>query len=83
MEANKSALSWFLLSLVFLSLRLELTQCNVGYDRKALVINGQRKILFSGSIHYPRSTPQVFIFLFYFLIMNTHLKFLLGNVVFV
>lgn len=59
MEADKSALSWFLLSLVFLSLRLELTQCNVGYDRKALVINGQRKILFSGSIHYPRSTPQM------------------------
>ncbi|GMN55741.1 hypothetical protein TIFTF001_024859 [Ficus carica] len=59
MEVNSSALSWFLLSLVFLSLRLELTQCNVGYDRKALVINGQRKILFSGSIHYPRSTPQM------------------------
>lgn len=59
MEANKSGLTWFLLSLVLLSLSLELTQCNVGYDRKALVINGQRKLFFSGSIHYPRSTPQM------------------------
>lgn len=33
--------------------------CNVSYDRKALLINGQRRILFSGSIHYPRSTPEV------------------------
>ena len=26
------------------------------YDRKPLIINGQRRIPFSGSIHYPRST---------------------------
>ncbi|CAJ2667731.1 unnamed protein product [Trifolium pratense] len=32
---------------------------NVTYDRTSLVINGQHKILFSGSIHYPRSTPQM------------------------
>jgi hypothetical protein len=31
----------------------------VTYDRKAVLINGQRRILFSGSIHYPRSTPEV------------------------
>lgn len=31
----------------------------VTYDRKGLIINGQRRILFSGSIHYPRSTPEV------------------------
>ncbi|KAM0873147.1 hypothetical protein ACQ4PT_038264 [Festuca glaucescens] len=31
----------------------------VTYDKKAVVINGQRKILFSGSIHYPRSTPEM------------------------
>lgn len=35
---------------------------NVTYDDRSLIINGHRKILFSGSIHYPRSTPQVFIF---------------------
>lgn len=36
--------------------------CNasVSYDNKAIKINGQRKILISGSIHYPRSTPEVF-----------------------
>ncbi|RYR09217.1 hypothetical protein Ahy_B05g077368 [Arachis hypogaea] len=32
---------------------------SVTYDHKAIVVNGQRKILFSGSIHYPRSTPQI------------------------
>ncbi|KAH7566338.1 hypothetical protein JRO89_XS08G0140000 [Xanthoceras sorbifolium] len=37
----------------------QLIQCSVTYDRKAIVINGQRRILFSGSIHYPRSTPDM------------------------
>ncbi|WCJ43523.1 Beta-galactosidase [Euphorbia peplus] len=31
----------------------------VTYDRKAILINGQRRLLFSGSIHYPRSTPDM------------------------
>lgn len=31
----------------------------VTYDGRSLIIDGQRKILLSGSIHYPRSTPQV------------------------
>lgn len=31
----------------------------VTYDRKALVVNGRRRILLSGSIHYPRSVPEV------------------------
>ena len=35
---------------------------NVTYDGRSLIIDGQHKILFSGSIHYPRSTPQVFIY---------------------
>ncbi|XP_051131555.1 beta-galactosidase-like [Andrographis paniculata] len=30
---------------------------NVSYDGKAFIINGKRRILVSGSIHYPRSTP--------------------------
>ncbi|KAG7599608.1 Galactose-binding-like domain superfamily [Arabidopsis suecica] len=35
-------------------------QCStVTYDKKAIVINGHRKILLSGSIHYPRSTPEM------------------------
>ncbi|KAH9757097.1 Beta-galactosidase 16 [Citrus sinensis] len=32
---------------------------NVTYEGRSLIINGHRKILFSGSIHYPRSTPQM------------------------
>ncbi|KAG5050111.1 hypothetical protein JHK85_011214 [Glycine max] len=31
----------------------------VTYDGRSLIIDGQRKILFSGLIHYPRSTPQM------------------------
>ncbi|KMZ61759.1 Beta-galactosidase, family GH35 [Zostera marina] len=45
---------WFLL-LVFLT---EI-ECTVKYDAKSIVINGQRRILISGSIHYPRSTPEM------------------------
>ena len=32
---------------------------NVTYDHRALVIDGVRRVLVSGSIHYPRSTPDV------------------------
>ncbi|XP_052114199.1 beta-galactosidase 6 isoform X2 [Arachis duranensis] len=32
----------------------------VTYDGRSLIIGGHRKILFSGSIHYPRSTPQAY-----------------------
>ena len=32
---------------------------NVTYDHRALVIDGKRRVLVSGSIHYPRSTPEV------------------------
>uniref|UniRef100_A0A9I9DA76 Beta-galactosidase n=1 Tax=Cucumis melo TaxID=3656 RepID=A0A9I9DA76_CUCME len=32
---------------------------SVTYDHKAIIINGRRRILISGSIHYPRSTPQM------------------------
>nr|XP_018676451.1 PREDICTED: beta-galactosidase 7 isoform X1 [Musa acuminata subsp. malaccensis] len=31
---------------------------DVTYDGRALMINGTRRLLFSGSIHYPRSTPE-------------------------
>ncbi|NP_001265904.1 beta-galactosidase 5-like precursor [Cicer arietinum] len=37
----------------------QLIHCSVTYDRKAIIINGQRRILISGSIHYPRSTPEM------------------------
>ncbi|XP_021887024.1 beta-galactosidase 8 [Carica papaya] len=31
----------------------------VTYDQRALVIDGKRRVLISGSIHYPRSTPEM------------------------
>ncbi|XP_038697947.1 beta-galactosidase-like [Tripterygium wilfordii] len=31
----------------------------VEYDSNAIIINGERKIIFSGAIHYPRSTPEM------------------------
>ncbi|XP_058755763.1 beta-galactosidase 3-like [Vicia villosa] len=37
----------------------QLINSTVTYDRKSILINGQRRILFSGSIHYPRSTPDM------------------------
>ncbi|XP_047162343.1 beta-galactosidase 13-like [Vigna umbellata] len=36
-----------------------MTAQNVTYDGKSLFINGRRELLFSGSIHYPRSTPDM------------------------
>ncbi|GFS42761.1 glycosyl hydrolase family 35 protein [Actinidia rufa] len=32
---------------------------NVTYDARSLIIDGQRELLFSGSVHYPRSTPEM------------------------
>ncbi|KAK4419298.1 Beta-galactosidase [Sesamum alatum] len=32
---------------------------DVSYDGRALKIDGQRRIIISGSIHYPRSTPEM------------------------
>ncbi|WOL17238.1 beta-galactosidase 11-like [Canna indica] len=34
-------------------------QLGVTYDRRSLFINGKRELLFSGDIHYPRSTPAM------------------------
>jgi hypothetical protein len=39
-------------------------QVGVTYDERSLIINGKRELLFSGSIHYPRSTPDVIIMFF-------------------
>ncbi|XP_076914228.1 beta-galactosidase 3-like [Bidens hawaiensis] len=57
--AASSASKWVYLVCISLVLCIELTQCIVTYDKKSLIFNGQRRILFSGSIHYPRSTPQM------------------------
>ncbi|KAL1569511.1 Beta-galactosidase 3 [Salvia divinorum] len=34
-------------------------KCSVTFDTKALIINGKRRILIYGSIHYPRSTLEM------------------------
>ncbi|KAJ4787145.1 Beta-galactosidase [Rhynchospora pubera] len=47
------------LSLVILSFSHSSYGDNVTYDHRALVINGVRRVLISGSIHYPRSTPEM------------------------
>jgi beta-galactosidase len=46
---------------VFLAAALLASAANaaVSYDHRSLVINGRRRILISGSIHYPRSAPEV------------------------
>ncbi|KAL5730081.1 hypothetical protein ACHQM5_002952 [Ranunculus cassubicifolius] len=31
----------------------------VSYDHRAIVINGERRVLLSGSVHYPRTTPDM------------------------
>ncbi|KAG7969843.1 hypothetical protein I3843_07G053100 [Carya illinoinensis] len=60
MEINSvSKLVLFCVLVWFLSLGFRPIHCGVTYDKKAIVINGQRRILFSGSIHYPRSTPEM------------------------
>ncbi|KAK6153598.1 hypothetical protein DH2020_013237 [Rehmannia glutinosa] len=45
--------------LVLLSSWVSFGEASVSYDHKAISVNGQRKILISGSIHYPRSTPEM------------------------
>ncbi|XP_019165946.1 PREDICTED: beta-galactosidase 5-like isoform X2 [Ipomoea nil] len=54
-----AAKDWVLLCLVVILGSAQLIHCSVSYDRKSLIINGQRRILLSGSIHYPRSTPEI------------------------
>ncbi|XP_074580440.1 beta-galactosidase 15-like [Curcuma longa] len=49
----------FLVSLLFFCLCSSAAAANVTYDGRAIIIDGQRKLLVSGSIHYPRSTAQM------------------------
>ncbi|KAI3712856.1 hypothetical protein L1987_71424 [Smallanthus sonchifolius] len=55
----KWVLKWVLLFLIANQLGHQLIHCSVTYDSKSIVINGERRILISGSIHYPRSTPEM------------------------
>ncbi|OAP01355.1 BGAL2 [Arabidopsis thaliana] len=51
--------AWIILAILCFSSLIHSTEAVVTYDHKALIINGQRRILISGSIHYPRSTPEM------------------------
>ncbi|WRX33504.1 Glycoside hydrolase 35 [Theobroma cacao] len=53
-----SRVTVFMLWLLFSSWVFSVS-ATVSYDSKAIIINGRRRILLSGSIHYPRSTPQM------------------------
>ncbi|KAL3625364.1 hypothetical protein CASFOL_030818 [Castilleja foliolosa] len=48
-----------LLLLVLLTLGFDSVKSTISYNDKGFSINGNRKILISGSIHYPRSTPDM------------------------
>lgn len=69
-----SVSKWFFLLCMLVFIGCGLVKCSVSYDKKALIINGQRRILISGSIHYPRSTPEVLkrkpFFLFFYFFVN-------------
>ncbi|EEF42123.1 beta-galactosidase, putative [Ricinus communis] len=58
---SKMVCMLFWLGFAFLSMAIITVQGkagNVTYDGRSLIINGEHRILFSGSIHYPRSTPE-------------------------
>ncbi|KAL4378833.1 hypothetical protein GQ457_02G017840 [Hibiscus cannabinus] len=55
-------MGWWWIYVLVVALLVNTTKAgegNVSYDGRSLIINGQRKLLFSGSIHYSRSTPQI------------------------
>ncbi|KAL9272727.1 Beta-galactosidase 8-like protein [Drosera capensis] len=60
MRGRETARAMLAEVIIFLSV-LTMTSfgANVTYDHRALVIDGNRRLLISGSIHYPRSTPEM------------------------
>ncbi|XP_010521259.1 PREDICTED: beta-galactosidase 6 [Tarenaya hassleriana] len=60
MESGRAGLLWAIgVFLVLIGGGGAAAAGRVTYDGRSLIIDGQRKLLFSGSIHYPRSTPQM------------------------
>ena len=49
----------FILLFTAFSLFMPSFSVDVSYDGRSLKIDGKPKIILSGSIHYPRSTPEV------------------------
>eukprot|EP00258_Populus_trichocarpa_P013592 XP_002324727.3 beta-galactosidase 7 [Populus trichocarpa] len=48
-----------ILLIASLALLCSSSAITVDYDSNAVIINGERKIIFAGAIHYPRSTPEM------------------------
>ncbi|KAL3614665.1 Beta-galactosidase 3 [Castilleja foliolosa] len=60
MNINSVSSKWAFWACIVLFLGCGLVQCDVvTYDRKTLRVNNTSRILFSGAIHYPRSTPEM------------------------
>ncbi|WZY79690.1 hypothetical protein YC2023_026074 [Brassica napus] len=61
--SGRVASCWILVAMVVVlstaSAGGDTAEKGVTYDGRSLIIDGQRKLLFSGSIHYPRSTPEM------------------------
>lgn len=55
-----------LATLFFFTLAPWATASKVTYDGRAIIIDGKHRLLVSGSIHYPRSTAQVYLFIFFY-----------------
>lgn len=60
MAVHKEMLTVVILSiLAFIATADEGGKSGVTYDGRSIIISGKRELLFSGSIHYTRSTPEV------------------------
>ncbi|RID76919.1 hypothetical protein BRARA_B03868 [Brassica rapa] len=63
MMSGRVASCWILVAMVVVlstaSAGGDTAEKGVTYDGRSLIIDGQMKLLFSGSIHYPRSTPEM------------------------
>ena len=52
-------MTWALLLLSLTLVNFAINTLEVSYDSRAITIYGKRKVLFSSSIHYPRSSCEV------------------------
>ncbi|GAV68059.1 Glyco_hydro_35 domain-containing protein/Gal_Lectin domain-containing protein [Cephalotus follicularis] len=58
-KTNSKSMFLLLLSGAILLFGLPSFAIDVSHDDRAITINGERRIILSGSIHYPRSTPEM------------------------
>lgn len=59
MTASPFAFHLLLALFIFITPTITVVTCSVAYDHRSIVLNGRRRILISGSIHYPRSVPEM------------------------